>query len=333
MAAKEDLLQIITMSERRDLKRCLFRWWWRYREGLDSRNLNEKLWFGIGIHEALAVYFGKGTRRYLSKALDVWHAYCDDDELSQAVRMRGKLEDPAEYTLARDLGAVMLKGHHETWNGSRDLDVIITEQEFSIPIPSIYSGEGLAGRFCSTFDGVARDKRHDRIVLLEHKTAANVSPRGLEVNEQGTAYNAAANLILHEMGLISKKEEIDYILWNILAKRLPDERPTNREGLSLNKDGSISKQQPAPLFYREPVYRTRGERINVMHAIASELEHIRAYKEGELPLTKNHTEDCSWDCSFYNMCLLHDQNADWEEFRDAMFQIKDPYRLAYRKAA
>ena len=333
MAAAD--IPIITTSERRDLKRCVYRWWWRYREGLTPKVLNQKLWFGIGIHEALAVYFAKGTRRLPSKALDVWHAYCDTDELSETVRMRGELEDDEAYALVRDLGAEMLRGHHEHWGGSRDLDIIFTEKEFSFPIPSLYEGEGVAGRFCSTFDGVARWRKNGMILLLEHKTAASISTRHLDDDEQTTGYWMVADYILHDLGVLGKNESINGVLFNFLAKRLPTTKQVNADGLVLNKDGSISKQQPPPRFERpKPVLRTRGERQTSIEAIASELEHVRAFKAGELPLTKNHTMDCFWDCPFHDLCALHDQQAPgWEEFRDAMFTVQDPYRLAYRKAA
>jgi hypothetical protein len=45
--------------------------------------------------------------------------------------------------------------------------------------------------------------------------------------------------------------------------------------------------------------------------------------------------DCSWDCPFFAMCQLHETDADWEEYRDAMFHRIDPYsdhRLAIKSA-
>jgi hypothetical protein len=44
-----------------------------------------------------------------------------------------------------------------------------------------------------------------------------------------------------------------------------------------------------------------------------------------LPIVKNPTKDCSWDCEFYRMCQLHEAGEDWQEYRDAMFKEWNPY--------
>jgi hypothetical protein len=52
---------------------------------------------------------------------------------------------------------------------------------------------------------------------------------------------------------------------------------------------------------------------------------MEAMRTGSLPVYKKPTRDCHRDSSFFNMCQLHEQDADWEEFRDAVFLKRDPY--------
>jgi hypothetical protein len=65
----------------------------------------------------------------------------------------------------------------------------------------------------------------------------------------------------------------------------------------------------------------------------AEVEHMDTMRYGELPLYKNPTRDCSWDCEFYTMCKLHELGGnDWQEYRDSVFKVKDPY-ADHRKSA
>jgi hypothetical protein len=89
--------------------------------------------------------------------------------------------------------------------------------------------------------------------------------------------------------------------------------------------GEPSKNQPAPLFLRFPVYRTRAERNSQIRHIQNEAILADKYRTGELQVTKTPTKECTW-CRFYQMCILHEQNAPgWEEFRDAIYAKGDMY--------
>jgi hypothetical protein len=96
--------------------------------------------------------------------------------------------------------------------------------------------------------------------------------------------------------------------------------------------GERSKNQPAPLFIREPVWRTTPERKTQLRRIQDEGVVMMAYRDGTLPLFKNPTKDCSWDCSFFAMCELQDRGGDWETFKKAAYRVEDPYK-DHRKSA
>jgi hypothetical protein len=92
--------------------------------------------------------------------------------------------------------------------------------------------------------------------------------------------------------------------------------------------------QSPPLFVRETVTRTQRERATQVRRVQSEALAMERFRSGEIDLYKNPTRDCSWDCPFFNMCMLHDQGADWDEFKDGVFMVRDPYdRYRLRKSA
>lgn len=352
----------ITSSERRAFKRCPQKWWWEYREGLRAYELNDKLWFGIGIHEALAHYYGNAGYKRNMDFIDKWRTFCDEDEMSKSIRTRPFEDAEAEWVNAKALGEAMLLGHHEKWGGDPDWDVIAIEHPFAIGIPDPRNVAEDMALYNSTFDGVYRDKTAKMIKLMEHKTAAAISLGHLPMDDQGGAYWTFAQIILQSEGVLKKGQSIGGIEYNFLRKALPDSRPKDAQGYATNKPGkdnyiaaleqykvdippkatmadlaalaareeipvlgARSLSQGQPLFVRETVTRTTQERSNQIVRIQSELVAMEAFRSGEVKPYKNPTRDCSWDCPFFNMCMLHDQGAAYEDFRDSVFMVRDPY--------
>ena len=355
---------IVTTSERRAFKRCPQRWWWEYREGLRAYEISVALWFGIGIHEALAHYYGNTGYKRNMDFVDVWRDYCDNSEISNVVKASadGWSEDES-WLSAKTLGEAMLLGHHETFGGDPDWDVIYTERPFEIGIPDPRNIDNDIVIFNSTFDGVYRSKSTRKVNLMEHKTAKAITVDHLPLDDQGGSYFAVASVVLRMEGILPGKQMIDGITYNFLRKGLPDERPKDRDGYATNKPikrhyiaalaaagemmandkwsldrlaaaatelnlkvlGDRSAVQPSPLFERHTFRRTTQERKTQIDRLANEAIVMNAMRTGDLPLYKNSNRDCHWDCMFFNMCQLHEQNVDWEEFRDAVFMVRDPY--------
>jgi hypothetical protein len=100
--------------------------------------------------------------------------------------------------------------------------------------------------------------------------------------------------------------------------------------------GEPSKIQPAPYFERIPIKRSLGERRTMLKRIQAEGLRKEALTASPplLPLLKNPTKDCAWECEFFWMCQLHEAGEDWEEFRDVTFKKWNPYgEHADRKSA
>jgi Zierdtviridae exonuclease len=89
--------------------------------------------------------------------------------------------------------------------------------------------------------------------------------------------------------------------------------------------GDRSKVQPGPLFMREEIHRTSAEQRTQLRRIQSEALHMQAVREGLLPIVKNPTRDCSWDCDFFNVCELQERGGDYKTTIEVAFKQEDPY--------
>lgn len=320
---------LLRTSERRDFKRCPQRWSWAWRHGLRANDVDLKLWFGTCIHEALAHYYGHTGVKRNKDMIDVFRAVVADDLRFIRSSKTGDWDD-SEYVEAGKLGEAMLLGYIKEYQGDRNWDIIYTEEPFQINIPD--ANGNILVTYSGTFDGVYRDRDSRKVYLIEHKTAATISLGHLQIDDQAGSYWAVATDVLRSKGVLLHKESIHGITYNFLRKALPDDRARDAEGYCLNKDGSRSKAQPKPLFVRHEVLRTPRERQTQLVRIQSEATLMDLMRRGEVPLFKNPTRDCAWDCQFYQMCELHEMQSDWQEFRDAVFHVRDPY-ADHRKSA
>lgn len=323
-ARQGELLPHIRTSERKDFKRCQQRWWWAWRMGLKSIDQKNALWFGTGMHEALAEYYQLGYKRHPTQALEVWDAYCEGE--TRIIRAMGlEIDGPDDKHRAVELGRGMLEGYFEKYQGDKELDIIQVERPFEILVPDPHTPTADVAIYNGTYDGVFRHKRLKTFNILEHKTAKAITLEHLSLDEQAGSYLWVATAEMRAAGLLKRTESINSILYNFLRKALPDDRPRNKDGLALNQNGSISKSQPPPFFVRETVRRARSASAVMARRVADEVEQMNALRSGQLSVLKTPTHDCRWDCSFFDLCELHEDGSDYEEFQRALFRVEDPY--------
>ena len=366
----QDGIVHIRNSERGTLAKCPQRWWWAWREGLVPKETAKPLWFGTGIHLALAHYYGPGKKRR-KDFIDVWRQYADEEAEYVRVNLGGLDEDV--WMEARQLGEIMLSGYVKEYNHDRHWDVIATEQSFEVSIPYL-NGDGhfiLNG----TFDGVYRDKNDNKIKLMEHKTAGTISTGHLPMDNQAGTYWMVAQTVGRDQGWLGPKENISEITYNFLRKGMPDDRPKDAKGYATNKPtkqhyidaldeyvewevartgrpkyptvevleamaadhglvvlGDRSKNQPARLFERHPVRKTPAQRRKQLERMQDDVELMKMYVDGRLRITKHGGRDTCPFCPFKEMCELHETGADWERFKQALYRPTDPY-ADHRKSA
>jgi hypothetical protein len=321
-------LPLVTTTSRSTFRRCPQRYIWRFEDGLTPRGESaDALWFGTGIHEALAKWYLKGTRRGPHPA-DTFEEWCAN-EFREIRASREEWEDQPKFEDARDLGVAMLENYIEEYGRDSDWYIIAIEQPFKIKVT--WHGKEIA-LFMSAWDGVLKNKRDGRIYLLENKTAAQISTAYLELDDQGGIYWAVASAWLTERGILKPGENIAGIIYNFLRKTKGDDRPQNELGQYLNKDMTVSKKQPSPAFVRYLVERTPREQRTQLERLANEVAVMNAVRAGTIPVTKNTTRECTW-CEFFAMCKLHERgNNAWKELSRSLYDRDDPYGR-YRKSA
>ena len=322
-------LPIVRTSERSLVNKCPQAWWWAYRMGLvPIGEVADALWLGLGVHEAFAQWYLPGTKRgeHPAEFFSKW-AGSEMREIKTEVFIDEELV--AKYEDATDLGCAMLENYIDEYGKDPSWHVISTEHPFEVTVKR--AGKPIA-TFSSRWDGVYRDLADGRIKLMEHKTAKAISTAYLELDDQGGAYFAVADSVLRADGTLGPKEHIKEITYNFLRKSMGDDRERDEGGRYLNKDGTVSKRQPQPLFVRHPVERTPGEVRSQLERLEKQVIWMNAMRMGDMPVVKHTTKDCPW-CPFFDMCKAHEHGNDsWLELADSMYLVKDPY-LENRKAA
>lgn len=314
-------------SERHDFKRCVLRWHWRYGEHLVPITLNTgPLIFGSLGHLALAEYYLPGTVRGPHPA-ETWDELTTD--LVDFVKTESKYFDDeieASWEDARELGRNMLENYVIRYDGDPEWHVLWVEDQFHQLIRHPRKPEPIVN-YVGTIDLVIRNLATGQIEYVDHKFMKTIETEHLYIDDQNGGYLAIGTHELRKRGLIGPKEVVRVLVYNFLRKAKHDERPQNEDGLYLNKDGSVSKKQPAKYFHRERIERIGAERNTQIKRIAQEAYWMKAVRAGLLPITKTPTRDCRWDCSFFDLCQIHEQ-GDQEalEFaKSQMYKAEDPY--------
>jgi len=225
-------LPVLRTSERSCFKRCPWRWEKEYRYGYKPKPSRQadSLWFGIGVHEALAPWYGKGLRRGPHPA-DTFEQWAGDEIRYAKTWLDDNYED-AVWEDALELGIAMLEQYIDLYGKDSQWQIISTERPFAIRINR--RGKAIA-IFKSRWDGVLRDRATGKVYLLEHKTASQIVLSYLPLDDQAGSYLAVASHVLHAEGVLKPDEEIEGIIYNFLRKVMPDTRPQDEHGYYTNK--------------------------------------------------------------------------------------------------
>lgn len=314
-------VMLLRNSERQTFKKCRHRWQWTYLDGRESREAPTALRFGDLAHQALAAYYKPGRKRGPHPARTFERLY---HEQAKALADEGfDVFTDEKWEPALDLGIRMLEGYVERYrDADAEFTVIASEQTFQLPLTTVLAdGRRVRFKIVGTFDGVWRHLSSKRLVFKEFKTAAAIQTDGLPMDEQAGTYWTYGPRWLRRAGLLKEGESISSILYTFLRKAAPDPNDTyDEEGRRLNKDGAISKRQPAPYFERIPVYRDRTDRERMHARVLMEAAEVYAARHGELPLYKNpgplYMPNCR-GCPVREACELHEVGGDYQATLDA----------------
>jgi len=293
--------------------------------------------FGKFGHIALENWYIPGNVRGRHPA-ETWDEITSDYWDSVKNESAKYVDDEIEGTWedARKLGHEMLMNYVDQYGHDDHWEVLWVEKPGAQLIPNPRAAvdarlkNQLIVNYCYTMDLIVRDHLHDgRIRYVDHKFVKSIVTEHLQLDDQNGGYLAIGTHELRRLGIIKPTEAVRDLVYNFVRKSLPPDKPRNQWGEYLNKDGSIMKRPPPPFFERYTVSRTAAERNSQIKAIGNEALHMKAIRQGKLPLYKTPTRDCKWDCVFFNLCQVHESGGDAEEVKEGLFRKEDPYAEQY----
>ena len=339
----DNYIPLVRNSERASFKRCQAAWHWGWNLGLVPRTTRQDArWFGTGIHLALAEYYtppGSDGFQRGRNPLESWEEFCTGRNV--ILKAGDYYDENAEYEFvqAKELGDSMLSEYLNNYGFDPHWEVLMPETRFEANIP--FTKDQIARgvprkllmeptnitKIVGTFDMPVRDHSFPkpRVMVVDHKTTnKRENTKHLMKDDQAGTYIAVGTGYLRRLGFITAKESIEGMIFNYLRKAKPPEKPRNAAGQVLNKDGSVSKVQPAPLFWREQVMRGRHNMLRQIQRIAEDAEAMAYARQGEVPILKSPGEHCNW-CDFSDLCDIDENGDDFEGFAEAVFKSQDQY--------
>lgn len=340
VAPPPDDLPKLRTSERTTLKACEFRWSLTY--GLKSEPITSApaLRFGGLVHAALAAYYKPGIRRGPHPAKTFLRLY--EQELTTAEKMGFRDED-GKWQEAGGLGEAMLNNYVEQYGADDRWEVIATEMQFSTLVTrEVRKDEWPHSKvepwfnYVGTLDGVWRDRGTKHLWIPDHKTTSGIGgtvdhpsiPPYLLMDDQAGAYWSFGVEFLRQQGILKENQKLAGMLFNFMRKAMPDDRPykiVKGKRLHLNQDGSVSKRQPPPYFFRCPIHRDEYDRAYAKERAREEYRRIELLRAGELTVTKTPGMFTCTTCPVRDACELHETGNDWESLLKETMRPADFY--------
>lgn len=322
-------LPVVRSSERMTYKRCKKQWYWKWRRGLVPKAKSfGALDLGTWMHTALEYWYVAGGIRHGVMA-DHFNATADAAiaEAERAGAPDHQIEKAEELAA---LGEAMCISYEKEYGDDGDIEVIGTEIPLEFTFPD-HRGR-LAAKHLLKPDMVVLVKSTGLFWLYENKTAASIQTEHLVIDDQARPYGAMAERALKEAGVIGRKDSLQGIMYNFLRKAFPDERKRDAEGHALNRDGSVSKSQPKPLFLRHPVHMTtEAKRITLGRLRAETLEvtdaaqAVRSKRIDPADIPKTPHKSCPRFCDYFTMCHTEENGGNITLMEKTMYTVQDPY--------
>jgi hypothetical protein len=318
-------LPLIRHSERVAFKRCQKKWYWSYRMGYVPKAKSfGALSFGTWMHTALEQRYTKreGTLLDAFDSASHWAIV----EAHSAKAPGYEIEKAEEL---RDLGLAVAGAYDRHYGDDPDVRPIAAE------IPLRFEITDDDGRLLAYHklkpDLLFRDPTGD-VWLMEHKTAAQIRLEHLPIDDQARPYVAMAEFALRKEGILTPADNFKGVMYNFLRKQRPDTRAQNAQGHYLNKNGTVSKKQPAPVFVRHPIVVPRRGKLTALRRLQTEtrvitdLTHsLRSGEVHESNLMKTPHSSCPKLCDYFNMCTAEDNGGDWREMGRSLYVRRNPY--------
>lgn len=212
-------------------------------------------------------------------ALAEWYKneYDDDKALKVASDITTSIEQENSLDLSKDWEEMeFVLRRYFGWARYNDkFEVISTELEYEIDIDGI--------KLMGFIDGIVRQNKG--VWILEHKFNKQVSLSHIDLDMQVSIYMLAAQKLGYNPS---------GCLYNVI-----------RMG-----ERGIAATEPV---VRKLAYRNlEGLRV-IEYELSNQMRELMKFnKEEHLPIYRNPTKDCHWDCPFYNACLSLNDSGEAE---------------------
>lgn len=257
------MIQELRTSERKAFGVCHQQWFWHYVEGLAPARKPAALWFGAIWHDALAKWYRLGLARGPHPA-ETFEEMANGD---RKIYVQTEEEEEA-FVKARDLGIDMAQRYVKEFGTDEQWHFLSIEETNAL----LFKRGGRPYlRYLLTMDGVVRDLKTGRVVIVEHKTFSRSGFQHLRLDNQAGSYYAAAPYVLALDKILGEGEEIRGIQYNFARKSLGDERPRNASGAYTN--------QPTKKHYVMQLLESKVTGFGIVQLNNKSLDDLKALAE------------------------------------------------------
>jgi hypothetical protein len=319
---------LVRSSARVDFKRCPKKWYWAWLLGLVPKaKVFGALSLGEWVHAALARWYVIGRKRNgdLEKHFDSVSNVAIENAVTDGIPEH----EIIKASELQFLGQALMRSYVDYYGD--DSNVEILEREVPLEFPISDKNEVLAIHKFKP-DGVFRYLPTGEVWLLETKTATSIQTTHLVIDDQARPYAAMAQPTLRKAKVIRPDETVRGIMYNFIRKAFPDTRKTNDKGHYLNRDGTVSKKQPPPYFFRHPVTVSNRAKAVTLKRLRVEVLTMAAMRQfiasGQLHpmwIPKTPHKSCPKFCQFFTICRLEEEGADITDMQRNLYSRRDPY--------
>lgn len=299
---------VVSNSSIQTFKQCRRKFWLEHYRTLRPKRAEATgpLALGSRVHKALELYYGELGEGVSTEDVDIesiWAMLCDDDR--DLLILDGL--DTTTFDNEAELGRIMLSGYImwiEDEGIDSDLEVLSQEETLE--------AEMLGGRVkvVGKIDQRVKRRTDGTRFIRDFKTTANFSDihKTVQMNEQ---------FILYMVLEMLKKDEKDRVGGAIVT------------ALKKNKRTAAAK----PPFYEQiEVLHNIFELRNFFMRLQGELQQIVQFWDAldaggdpQVIAYPTPTRDCSWKCSFAQVCPMFDDGSDVERALEDQFEPRSPF--------
>jgi len=326
-----------TNSELSCYQQCPKKWQFNYIDRLQPIKTKTALQLGDLFHQAMADYYMHNR----SSAYSLNKFYEKIIELKKDVVDELRL---VEINEMYELGTSMLSRYFDYAAIKDDFEVIEIEKPFIVPI--LTDKNKKSNKFMYRFKCDMLILRRGKLWIKEFKTAVAINTDyllNLTLDDQVSRYCLGVSM---EPSLFKKYGKVEGVLYTVVKKSIPSIPEILKNGeLSKNKAINttyeiylntikkhglnesnyteileILKQKGNTFVFRDEVLRTQKDLLETKQHLYNLCITIATNP----PIWKSPSHDCSWKCSYRNLCI-----EDSESLRKAEYTIRDAYHAEY----